>query len=125
MNALLTAINQANVSTEWGEGRFAPADVNELLQAMNDGNLWLCDDEARYGEFPELEEACRDLGLAYMRHSAGKYEYDPELVDWRPGMSEPLVRTGSNDSSTTTFVPSSEVKEALNCLKAGKVTRPA
>jgi hypothetical protein len=83
----------------------------------------LNDDQARFGEFPELEEACRTLGLTYRRHSEGKYELDPEVVDWRPGMSEPLVRMGSNDDREATYVGADHVRQAIDLLEAGGAKR--
>jgi len=120
---LLGAIAEVGASLEWGESLFEPADADELLLALKDGRLWLCNDQARYGEFPELEEACCDLELAYRRHSEGKYEYDPEVAEWRPGMADPLVRHGSNDDTEAIYVPLDQVKAALDCLEAGSLTQ--
>jgi len=117
---LLKAITDAGVSFEWGEAILQPTTEAELLQARHKGKLFLCDAEARYGEFPELEQACRTLGLPYTRYSEGKYEYDPILSDWRPGMREPLVRRSSN-SSEAIYVPAKEVKKALQQLDAGRI----
>ena len=62
-------------------------DEFELLRYEEDGHV-VCDDcEARYGQFEELEDACREVGLSYIRHSDGKYEFSPEIVFWQPGMS--------------------------------------
>ena len=117
---LLKAITNAGVSFEWGECILQPTTEAELLQAQHKGKLFLCDTEARYGEFPELEQVCRTLGLAYTRYSEGKYEYDAILVDFRPGMKEPLFRRSSN-SSEAIYVPASEVKKALRHIEAGRV----
>ena len=123
VDPLLQALASVGASLEWGESMFEPADTDELLLALEDRRLWLCGDQARYGEFPELEEACRELGLAYSRHSEGKYEYDPEIVEWRPGMAEPLVRHGSNNDNEAVYVPLRQVKEALDCLEAGSLAQ--
>jgi len=74
--------------------------------------LWLCDEQADYGEFPELEAACRKLGLSYCRHSEASFDCDSELADWRPGMNKPLVRTGSNINSVDTYVPVDAVRNS-------------
>ena len=114
---LLRAITEAGVSLEWGDARFAPETVEELLSVLRDDRLWLCDDKAAYGELPELEATCRELGLAYRRHGEGKYEFNPQLVDWRPGMAEPLVRMGDNNDVKTAYVPEQTVKRALKLLE--------
>ena len=74
-----------------GVRRFCEAlgaeDEFELLRFMEDGHIVRDDCEARYGQFEELEDACRELGLSYVRQSDGKYEFSPEIVFWQPGMS--------------------------------------
>ncbi len=115
----LKAVSKARVSLEWGDACFTPTTADELLESLRDGRLWLCDDQASYGEFPELESACRALGLSYTRRSEGKYERDAEIVEWRPGMAEPLSRVGSNHSQSA-YVPVEEVAKALKHLEAGR-----
>lgn len=115
----LTAVGEARVSLEWGDAVFAPETGEELLASLRDGRLWLCDDQASYGEFPELEGACQSLGLPYTRHSEGKYEYDAEVVEWRPGMAEPLARVGSNHDEGV-YVPVKQVEKALKYLEANR-----
>ena len=118
---LLKAIPKAYVSLEWGDAPFAPGGADELLEARQSGWLWLCDQEAKYGEFPELEETCRRLALPYTRFSEGWCGSDAERLDWRPGMDKPLVRTGSNDDCERTFVDADQVRKALAELEAGRV----
>jgi len=120
---LLRAIAEAGVSLEWGDARFAPETVEELLDALKDDRLWLCDDQAPYGEFLALEAVCRDLGLAYRRHGEGRYELNPQITDWRPGMPEALLRMGDNDDECAAYVPERSVKEALMCLESGEATQ--
>lgn len=117
--ALLDAITKASICHDWGEPPFEPKSAEDLATAIRDGHLFLCDDQTRYGEFPELETTCRKLGLAYTRWCEGYCEYDAEVIDWRPSMKEPVVRVGSN-SSATTYVPTKEVKKALKHLEAGR-----
>ena len=119
---LLKAIAIANVSFEWGDCCLQPTTEAELLQARHKGKIYLCDAETRYGEFPELEQACRELGLAYTRHSEGKYGYDAIVVNWRPGMKNPLARRSSN-SSEAIYVPAQQVKKALRHLESGRASK--
>ncbi len=119
---LMKAITQASVCHSWGEPPFEPKSAEEVVSAIRDGHLFLCDDQSRYGEFPELETTCRELGLSYTRWCEGYCEYDAEVVDWRPGMNEPACRTGSN-SGDATFVPADEVRKALKHLESNHIGR--
>ena len=55
VESILKAIREAGVRLDWGEAYFEPKDAAELLDGRRDGVLHFCDEEARYGEFPELE----------------------------------------------------------------------
>lgn len=119
---LLKAITVAGVSHNWGEPPLEPQSEADLLTSLRDGHLFLCDDQTRYGEFPELETACRELNLSYARWSEGYCENDAEVVEWRPEMTEPLVRTGSN-AGHEIFVPEDEVRKALRHLERNQIGR--
>ena len=118
---LLAEVHPSGVSLDWGEPPFEPTSADALVDAKKDDTLQLCDDQARYGEFPELEEVCRDLGLAYTRFCEAWCGYDAEIVDWRPGMKEPLNRTCSNEDSDIVLVDAAAVKEALTTLEDGRL----
>lgn len=120
---LLKAIREASVSLEWGDAPFAPQNADELLEARREKHLCLCDEQADYGEFPELEAVCRKLGLGYSRHSEASFDGDAEVVMWRRGMKKPLVCTGSNVNSDTTFVPTDAVRKILDQLEAGQAKK--
>jgi hypothetical protein len=91
-----------------------------VLAASSDERLRLCDEEARYGEFDTIESACRELGLSYRRHTEAWCGEDAILVDWRPGMTEPLVRVASNEGGDEALVSEERVCEALGLLEAGQ-----
>lgn len=116
---LLQAIRDAGLSLEWGDAAFKPATGEELLLDLEDGHIWLCDEES-HGEFPELEATCRKLGLPYTRYSEGGVETDAELVDWRSGMSQPLSQIASSCDQAIIYVPAEDVRRALEHLKAGR-----
>jgi len=120
---LLKEIGAAALSLEWGDAPFLPQNADELMEARQDKHLCLCDEQANYGEFPELEVACRELGLAYCRHSEASFDCDAELADWRPGMKKPLVRTGSNINSHDSYVPIEAVRKAVAVLESGDTTK--
>ena len=120
---LLKVIRETAVSLEWGDASFLPTDANELIEGRKDKHLWLCDEQANYGEFPELEATCRKLGLGYCRHSEASFDCDAELADWRPGMKKPLVRAGSNINSHDSYVPIEAVRKAVALIEAGDTTK--
>jgi hypothetical protein len=100
---LLKEIRAAALSLEWGDAPFLPQNADELMEARGESWLQLCDEQANCGEFPELEAACRKLGLSYSRHGEASFDCDIELADWRPGMKKPLIRPGSNINSVNTY----------------------
>lgn len=120
---LVNAIRTDYARLDWGEPPFEPTTPDELLAACSDERLRLCDEEARYGEFDAIESACRELGLSYRRHTEAWVAEDAILVDWRPGMAEPLVRTASNESGDEALVSEERVREALAALEAGHVSK--
>jgi hypothetical protein len=117
---LIKAIRADYARLDWGEPPFEPTTADELLAARSDEWLRLCDEEARYGEFDAIESACRELGLSYRRHTEAWCGEDAILVDWRPGMTEPLVRMGSNEGGDEGLVSEERVCEALGLLEAGQ-----
>ena len=117
---LLAAIRQDYARLDWGEPPFEPATADELLLALSEERLRLCDEEARYGEFDALETACRELGLSYRRHTEAWCGDDAVLVDWQPGMTEPLVRVGSNEGGDEALVSEECVREALVLLETDR-----
>ncbi len=118
---LIKAIRADYARLDWGEPPFEPATAEDLLAARSDECLRLCDEEARYGEFDAIESACRELGLCYRRHTEAWVGEDAILIDWRPGMAEPLVRTASNEGGDEALVSEERVREALSLLEAGQM----
>ena len=87
---LCAAIADEGVCLEWGDARVRPTGTDDLTDAMKENAqgvrlLWFCDDEASWGEFDILETFLREHEIPFTRHSAGRYEYDPETVHFRPG----------------------------------------
>ena len=88
-------------SLEYGCEPFEPRAAEDLMGALEDQGdgvrlLVLYNEEASWGEFQELEEFLREHEIAYTRHSDGKYEYDPCIVEYRPGRD--LVELAANKS---------------------------
>ncbi|POB12188.1 hypothetical protein [Sulfobacillus sp. hq2] len=53
-----------------------------------DGTTDLFQSEAPWGEWPALESLLITAGIAFDRHSDGKYEYDPETRFFRPAAAD-------------------------------------
>lgn len=118
---LIQAIRADYARRDWGEPPCEPTTPEELVAARSAERLWLCDEEARYGEFDALESACRKLGLSYRRHTEAWCGEDAVLVDWHPGMAAPLVRFASNEDGDMVLIPEAEVHKALAALHSGEV----
>ena len=89
--SLCKAIRDEFVSLDWGSGAFSPQTGIDLREAVKDGPqgdslLWLTDDQARWGEFEQLEGFLRESSIPYDRKSSGKYDYDAEISSYRPGI---------------------------------------
>jgi hypothetical protein len=114
---LCTAITQSHVSNAWGDRRFAPhtaADLLSAIQVVNDVQLlWLCHDAAGWGEFPGLEEFLQEHEIPFTRRSAGKYEFDPEVVDCRPGQKLLCRTTNAAGQSVVAVSELSAVRRSL------------
>jgi len=118
---LCTAISTCCVSQEWGDATFNPKTPEDLLAGCKDEHIWLCDNEAAWGEFLDLEQTCRKLRLAYTRCGDGSSIYDAERVDWRPGMKKPVSRICNNESGSKILIAEESVRKALEALEAGNV----
>ena len=82
----------------------------EYLQTCADENkpLALYDDQARYGEFPELEQLCIANNLTFNRHSSPKYEYEGQIGLHSPDSGEQVI--GATDEGEP-YLKWSELKE--------------
>lgn len=89
---LVDVLQDAAVYLEHGGPCWVPSGVEEVLAAAascHNGILTLVDDEAEYGEFDGLERFLTMNNIAFDRQSEAKYEYDAELIQFRPGMERP------------------------------------
>ncbi len=115
---LCAAIARERVLAEWGDGPFHPAIAEDLIEAVRPNGeqvplLWLCDDQALWGEFASLERFLQEHQISFTRLSAGRYEYDPEMVTYRPGTGRVELVT---NSSGAPVVLASRVAEAQAML---------
>jgi hypothetical protein len=87
--ALCKTITESGASLEWGGGPCHPNTQDDLLLARSAKTgeplvVKLYDDQARGGEFEELETFLREHGIPYRRWSEGKYECDAEAAAFHP-----------------------------------------
>ncbi len=115
LEAFIAAINNESVSIDYGDKDENPANEQELLEllkegenlqqpfATSEGHLCFKHSEIRNGEFEDLETACRRLGLSFNRHSEAYCEYDAHNTWWRPGMEATgeTAATGSGNPLVT------------------------
>jgi hypothetical protein len=85
--SLLEEFPVSDLCLEWDQGRLKSTSEADITAARNeDGLLHFADVEAAWGEFQELESWLREHNLPFRRHSEGKYEHSPELVEFRPDL---------------------------------------
>lgn len=53
-----------------------------------DNGILVLGGEFNYGSYDEILSVCREFGLHLQSFADGKYEYDPVVTIWRPGMPE-------------------------------------
>ena len=114
--ALIRAINAAELQDEWGSPIVEIESEAELLAYSNEeGLLWFCHIEQRWGTFEDLEAFLVEEKIAFDRRHEPVYEYNGELVQYRPGFEQPVV-TEAN-ASAKAVVQVSELKEIRDRLK--------
>jgi hypothetical protein len=130
---LCGAIDAEGVSLEWGEGPFCPKTPRDLLQASvehNDGlAIRLCDDQASWGEFADLESFLRDHAIPYTRHGEPGGGYNGEIVEYRPGTDPVTIPVDANENPTVDVDAMRRVAKTLDAtlkqLNAGEVRKAA
>lgn len=100
-------------SHNYGESEIGDMPLDEVANNLNtEGYLHGKHDQARYGMFEEVEDACREAGIAYDRRSSAYGEWDGEYVRWRPGMDEPDIQIATESGDATIKVD--EVERLIN-----------
>ena len=121
-----TVITQQHVSLDWGDAHFRPRSAEDLLEARREEDgiclLWLYDDQARWGRFDALEQFLQTHGIPFSRRSDGKYEYDPEIVEYRPEHGSFSMLTNTDGEPVVPVSKLATVQTALEKAE-GKPTR--
>ena len=87
------------------------------MRACDEGGvrlLHLCNVEASWGEFGELEEFLVRRKISFRRRSEAKYEHDACVIEFRPGIGPVQYPT---DSSGKPFVPLADLVQASAWLE--------
>jgi len=114
---LCKEIAESGASLDYSDGGFEPENADELLEAAKtSGTLDLMNDQARYGQFEELEAFLVKHQIAFDRHSDAKYEFDAERVVFRPGMKEPKIQPATNDDEV--LVRADDVMEVVKGMES-------
>ncbi len=113
VESLCDVIAALGAELDTGVGDFQPKSADCLLNAVDEDHLELFDHHAPFGEFPELEEFLRENDIPYDRRSEGKYEYDPELVMFRPGRDPVYVYTTQDGNPVMDVAPVECVRDNL------------
>jgi hypothetical protein len=88
----------SDLKLDFDETPFDATTEEGILSARDeDGLLHFADCEAAWGEFQELEGWLREHNMPFLRRSAGKFDYLPEIVESRPDLGEE-VQTIATDS---------------------------
>jgi len=77
------------------------------------------DDQARYGEFPDLEAFLRKHNIHFDRQSDARYEYDGETVIFR-GDKEWTFNSTQNGELLVSY---DKIREALEIVSAGDLAK--
>jgi hypothetical protein len=132
-NELRGAIDAEGVSLEWGDGQFCPRTPQDLLQARDEHDdsqvLRLCDDQASWGEFNDLESFLQEHAIPYTRQSEGGGGYNGEIVEYRPGSDPVCIPIDATGSPTVDMDAMRRVAKAMDIairrLDAGEVCKAA
>jgi hypothetical protein len=116
---LAQAITEEQAFLNYDEPAFSPKTEADLLGAVRDGHLALVNPEASWGLFNTLERFLCTHRIAFDRYTEGKYEYNAEIVQFRPGMRHPESFLATQDAKIV--VPVSEIIAALRRLERGSI----
>ena len=88
LKELVSLIHDLSAEDYWS----SPPNQEYLQKCRDDKKpLVLYDDQARYGEFPELEEFSIANNLTFNRHSSPKYEYEGQIRLFSPNSGEQVI----------------------------------
>src|SRR5205823_75044 len=75
--------------------------------------LWLCDDQANWGRFSELETILVEHAIPFDLKADGKAEFNPGLIVFRPGAGPLQIATNTQGEPVVTADSLAPVQMAL------------
>ncbi len=94
--ALCEAIREEGVVLDGGTRPFQPQTAKDLLAPVPQGEtLGLYHERAAGGCFEQLEKFLEQHRIAFRRRCEGRYEYDPQFVEYRPGYGPVILETNA------------------------------
>jgi hypothetical protein len=126
LETFLGVVTSAGAKVGGYEGAaFDATSAKGLIEVLDENrHLFLVDDEARYGQFENLEAFCIKHNIPFDRHSSARYEFDAEKVMFRPGMKRPLGVPSNDDGGMLLNVETVRpVAKELARLATAKMTR--
>ncbi len=105
LQEFLSLIQDLSAEDYWS----SPADQEYMQECLGDKKpIGLYDDEARYGQFEELERFCVENNLTFRRQSSPKYEYDGQIRYFSPDAGDQYI--GATDDGEA-YLRLSELKD--------------
>jgi len=115
---LCQMIRNQGVGLDWDQGLFQPATETDLQTACTESGtaipLRLCDHDAPWGEFAELQEFLVKHQLPFDRYHDSKYEFSSELLCFRPEMGSFRFLTDADERIVVLAERLSPAVEFLN-----------
>ena len=129
--SLLDEFPISDLTLDWDETRFDASSEQGILSARDEnGLLHFADCEIAWGEFQPLEDWLREHDIPFRRHSEGKYEHAPELVEFRPDLQgkrnqNVYTLTTPEGAAVVSVAEIEQVAERMAKLAAGRKRLPA
>ena len=115
---LLNEFPISDLRLDWDQTPFDWTTEAGILDARDEnGLLHFADCEIAGGEFTDLEGYLRAHGLPFERHSSGKYEYDPCLVEFRPDLPGTPDRYALTTQDGVPVVCNDEIEKAMRSME--------
>ncbi len=119
VDELCGEIDAESVALNWGGACFAPKTEAELLNARVDCEgaavLYLCNEQASWGQFDSLEGFLQEHGVSFTRRNDGGAAYNGEIVEFRAGQDSLCIPTDADGEP----VASASALRPVNELLAG------
>jgi hypothetical protein len=100
VDELCGEIDAEGVTLDWGGACFAPKTGAELLNARVDCEgaavLYLCDEQASWGQFNSLEGFLQEHNIPFTRRNDGGAAYNGEIVEFRAGQDPLCIPTDAD-----------------------------